>query len=147
MQTFWRNVWSLLTQTSVLLQNNDRGLFYAYSSHGIATNIIFTNSFSRQLVNCRWKSILLSYTCFNNDIINKINHRLFTTLSSELLLAVYKNPVHLQKGWRVVGNADFSRDYRKRVWTLFQKMVGAKHLFLLFLLALTSLLSAENMTL
>ena len=51
--------------------------FHACSSDGTAINIIFINFFSGQPVNYTRKSILLNYTCFNNDIINKINYRTY----------------------------------------------------------------------
>lgn len=63
--------------SSVFLQSNDLELCHASSSNGAAINIIFINSFSGQPVNCRWKSILLSYTCFKNDGINEINYRTY----------------------------------------------------------------------
>lgn len=53
-------------------------MYYTYSSNDPAINIIFINSFSRQPVNYTWKSISLSYTCFNNDIINKINYHAYS---------------------------------------------------------------------
>lgn len=131
--------------SSVFLQSNDLELFHASSSNDAAINIIFINSFSGQPVNYMWKSILLSYTCFNNDIINEINYRayilcwapdyirLFTRTKSTFLKVEDLLDLHiLTDGF----------------WMWFQEKWGGGAYICLFSFSypLTSLLSVESIT-
>lgn len=135
--------------SSVFLQSNDLELCHASSSNGAAISIIFINSFSRQPVNYRWKSILLSYTCFNNDGINEINYRTYVLcwVPDYIRLFARTKSTFLKVEDFFLDLHIFDRSRRQVLNAVPRKMGRGCYICLFsFSYPLTSLLSVENVT-